>query len=67
VATKTKSGALNKHCMVKGCDGKYVNGYNWSKHMKDNHNGLVPLFTACAGDGCNACINGMYILWTLVF
>lgn len=46
--------------MFEGCDRKFVTGRNWARHMTENHQGKVPLVTACAGDACNSCIKGKY-------
>ena len=33
----TVSRHKNKHCLVRGCDGKFVTGKNWSRHLNTSH------------------------------
>lgn len=59
VTNKTKSGAVNKHCMRKKCEGKLISGYNWSKHLKKVHDGATFIcnkdYYYCSGDECHLC------------
>jgi hypothetical protein len=56
---KTKSGAINKHCMHEMCEGKLISGYHWVKHLKAVHEGLVFAcnidYFYCDGNDCDTC------------
>jgi hypothetical protein len=70
--SKTKTGAINKHCMMGKCNSKRISGINWSTHVKKVHKGFLGNkegrdYIKCAGAGCNACAKGKYSILLLDF
>jgi hypothetical protein len=64
MSTKSDGGkALDKHCFgttTKGkeCNGKIISGKNFSRHVKEEHEGNKPeTIKACIKDGCEHCTN----------
>jgi hypothetical protein len=69
--SKTKTGAINKHCMMDKCNSKRISGINWSTHVKKVHKGFLGNkegrdYVKCAGAGCNACAKGKYSILLLL-
>jgi hypothetical protein len=59
MTSKTKSGAINKHCMHEKCQGKLIAGNNWGVHIKKVHERAVLFcnkdFYFCGGEECHLC------------
>lgn len=57
--TKTKNGALDKHCTIQSCAYKRITGPHWSRHVKDHVDKGVPkeqvIPERCTGEGCTLC------------
>ena len=59
MTSKSKSGAVNKHCNDIKCGAKLISGINWSTHVKRVHGGEEDAkknFTSCIGLDCAACL-----------
>ena len=66
---KTKSGALNKHCLEEKCGGKLISGTNFATHVKKAHPEVSKTafcYTACSGEDCKLC-KGKYCSSYLLF
>ena len=61
--SKSKWGAINKHCTVYGCSAKKViDGSNWPMHVKSHTTKSYAFcFVACQGIECDICPKGKYI------
>lgn len=59
VTNKTKSGAVNKHCMHEKCQGKLISGINWGTHLKKVHERTAFVgnkdYYYCLGEECHFC------------
>lgn len=56
--TKAACGALNKHCTMGDCGGKFIAGNNWALHVQRVHLGIPKdsqECIACGGDDCHHC------------
>jgi hypothetical protein len=52
---RTKSGALNKHCLEEKCGGKLISGAHFSRHCRDIHpevSKTALCYASCAGEAC---------------
>jgi len=63
--SKSKWGAINKHCTVEGCSTKKViDGSNWPRHVKGHTDKGLPkesvCFVSCQGAECDMCPQGKY-------